>query len=160
MRFPDDNFKSLHLIQLKCWDIVAFHVRENPIDFRKNPSKVKVKVTENLRKNLKIWGFRTITRKVYIWFNCNLGIWLHITREKSLMIFRQIRPRSRSQWLNLKIWGFRTITSKVYVWFNWNFRILLHIKWERTLLIFGWIRSRSWWPKNFEKIVIHEVSGQ
>ena len=51
MRFPDDNFKSLHLIQLKLWDIVAYQVRENPIDFRTNPSKVKVTVTKTLPKS-------------------------------------------------------------------------------------------------------------
>ena len=54
MRFPDVYFKSLHLIELKLWDIVAYHVRENPIDFWTNPSKVKVTVTEKLRKNLKM----------------------------------------------------------------------------------------------------------
>ena len=42
IRFPDDKSKSLHLIQLKLWNIVTYHTRENPIDFRTNPSKVKV----------------------------------------------------------------------------------------------------------------------
>ena len=39
MRFPSNNSKSLHLIQLKLWDIVTHQVSENPIDFWKNPSK-------------------------------------------------------------------------------------------------------------------------
>ena len=38
MTFLDVNFKSFHLIELKLWDIVTYHVRENPIDFRTNPS--------------------------------------------------------------------------------------------------------------------------
>ena len=48
MRFPDVNFESFHLIEVKILDIVAYHVRENPIDFQENLSKVKVTVTEKL----------------------------------------------------------------------------------------------------------------
>ena len=106
MRFPDDNSKSFHLIHLILWNIVAYHTRENPIDFRPHPSKVKVTVIEKLRQNLKTWGFRTITRKVFTWFIWYFGILLHITRERTLLIFGHIRPRSRSQWLknSAKIW--------------------------------------------------------
>ena len=92
MRFPDDNSKSFHLIHLILWNIVAYHTRENPIDFRPHPSKVKVTVIEKLRQNLKTWGFRTITRKVFTWFIWYFGILLHITRERTLLIFGHIRP--------------------------------------------------------------------
>ena len=57
MRFPSNNYKSLHLNQLKLWGIVAYHMRENSIDFQENPSKIKVTVTEKLRQNLKIMRF-------------------------------------------------------------------------------------------------------
>ena len=81
-------------------------------------------MTEKLCQNLKIWGFRTITSsKVYIWFNWNFGILLHIKCERTLLIFGHFR--SRSQWPenSAKIWKyevFRTITSKVFIWFNWK----------------------------------------
>ena len=147
MRFPDDNSKSFHLIHLILWNIVAYHTRENPIDFRPHPSKVKVTVIEKLRQNLKTWGFRMITPKRYFWFNWNLGILLFIKWVGTLLIFRKIRQRSRSQWPDNFEFFFRkrdflARTPKVYIWFNWNFVILLLIKWVRTPLIFGKICPR------------------
>ena len=95
-------------------------------------------VTKKLRKNLNTWGFRTITLKLYFWFKWNLGIFLNIKWVGTLLIFRKIRQRSRSQWPNnfeifFRKWGFRAITPKVYIWFSWSFGILWPLNLEICL---------------------------
>ena len=69
-------------------------------------------------------GFRTITRKVFTWFIWYFGILLHITRERTLLIFGHIRPRSRSQWLknSAKIWKHEDILNKSCL-ISWDLQI-------------------------------------